>query len=224
MEQYQTEANMADIVRKELNFYFGGDTEITSEFRYGSGRTDLVFSRTSEKYLAKRAKALGKLIPIEKRDYLRMFLQIRDRKRISEDKFYEVGARQPRYKKKALSWLLENNFVMNKGNKIKTAPDLRRHITESHAVELKIKDWRTALEQAYGGRAYTNAQYVALAEENIDPVLENLDEFKRYNIGVVAVRKNVGCEVIHDPEKSSPFSPIHTWRLNERTLKVMDPN
>lgn len=224
MDGFSAEKRMKKPVKTSLKSKFGSDFKTKSEFEYEGGRADLVFLKGSKQYLARRARELGLAIPIENREYIRFFLQIHHRNEITEDYFLKLGQRNSNRKKKGLNWLVNKGFIERNGGRVRTAPELRRHVTSSYSVELKLSDWRTALEQAYRGKAFANKQYVAIDSAKADSALEHLDEFKKFNVGLITVRKGVGAEIQYEPDRIKPFSDVQKWKLNETSLQIYELN
>jgi len=198
----------------------GGPTKVIDEFSYGAGRTDIVLVRESETYRNHRLNALEIATPIERDSHLRAFLLLHSRDEVSKDYFYRLGAMSERRKKKALEWLISNGFVEEfSDEKIRTAPHLRRHITRSYSIELKLKNWKKAVKQAFRSKSFSDYQYVALDDENIIRAINNIDVFKEYEVGLVSIDQEEEQYFVHyDPDRQSPYSPLNKWRLNETTI------
>lgn len=76
----------------------------------------------------------------------------------------------------------------------------------SIAFELKLRDWRRGLRQAYRYRAFANQSYVVLDASNARSAIQNTELFVRSNIGLIAVDQ-AGKVIIHrEPVFSQPFS------------------
>ena len=52
-------------------------------------------------------------------------------------------------------------------------------------IELKLKNWKRALAQAYKYKSFSDISYVCMDESNVDAVLKHLDMFEKYNIGLI---------------------------------------
>ncbi|SEW10407.1 hypothetical protein [Halobacterium jilantaiense] len=217
---FESEAKLRETAQPILKEEFGTDnTEIVPEFSYSAGRTDLVLTSVSDKYLRRRTEELGIDIPITDKNHLKTFLQLHNRGEITKDYFYELGAADRRSKRKSLNWLIGRNFVVETGDgKVKTTPYLRQHITQTFAVELKLSKWRKALKQAVGGKSFAEFRYVLLDADHIGPALNNREMFEDRNVGLLSVDKQ-GNYVEHvSATRVDPFSPLNTWMLNETTL------
>ena len=82
---------------------------------------------------------------------------------------------------------------------------LNKRKPEIIAIETKIRDWRTALRQAFTRLFYVDRSYIALPEKylsKIDKVLA-----KKYGIGVISVDGH--AKIVQRAEKSSK---VMKWR------------
>jgi len=217
---FETEDELRQIATPLLKEKFGTDhTQVVPEFSYSAGRTDVVLTSVSDKYLQRRTEELGIEIPITEKNHLKTFLQLHNRGEITKEYFYELGASGRRSKKASLDWLIERNFVVETDDgKVKTAPYLRRHITQTYAVELKLSKWRTALKQAVRGKSFAEFRYVVLDADHVDAALDNKQEFQERDVGLLSVDTQGNCVEHVSATRVNPFSPLHTWLLNETTL------
>lgn len=218
---FESEAEMKTVARNVLDSRFtGGPTKVIEEFSYGAGRTDLVLAKESESYRGHRLNVLGIDTAIERDSHLRAFLLLHSRDEISKDYFFRLGAMDERKKRTALKWLITNGFVEELADdRIRTAPHLRRHVTRSYSIELKLKNWQKAVKQAFRSKSFSDYQYVALGDEYILRAIDNIDVFKEYGIGLVSIDRDDEQYVVHyEPDRETPYSPLNKWRLNETTM------
>lgn len=86
-------------------------------------------------------------------------------------------------------------------------------------IELKLKNWKRALAQAYKYKSFSDISYVCMDESNIDSVLKHLDMFEKYNIGLITISKNKKATIVHKPNATEPYAK----NLYEKaTLKFND--
>ena len=86
-------------------------------------------------------------------------------------------------------------------------------------IELKLKNWKRALAQAYKYKSFSDISYVCMDESNIDSVLKHLDMFEKYNIGLITISKNKKVTIVHKPSATEPYAK----NLYEKvTLKFND--
>jgi hypothetical protein len=71
------------------------------------------------------------------------------------------------------------------------------------AIEMKLSNWQRALYQAIIYTTFTNKSYVAMPQKKEKIIKKNIDEFKRWGIGVLLVGHN--NKVF---ELQSPSTPI----------------
>lgn len=196
--------------------------ELIPEFDYGLGRTDLVFIDISDSYWSHRRERLDIRDAIASKQELITFLQLHDTGPITRQKFFKIGAQKAYQKRRALNWLNDNNFIEElSGGRIQTASNLRRHVTTTIAVELKLSKWREALKQASKGRSYAEYRYVALDQDHIAPAKSNLDKFKATNVGLLSIDEDGMVNFHWKPPKVDPYSELYRWKLNEDSISSL---
>ena len=189
------------------------------EFEYANGRCDLVYAKESEAYLERRFKELGISSHMLNDHQLMTFLHLKSRGEISKNYLMEIGALEEGKKRAALESLIEKNFIVKvQGGKLRTAHNLRRHVLESYSIELKLENWKRALEQAIRSKSYSEYQYVALPESAILPAQDHIEEFISSNVGLIEIFEDAEFYIHHEPNQEDPYSPINQWRLNEKTI------
>lgn len=201
------------------------DFEVLTEFDYGPGRADLVFVNVSEPYWRRRIDRLDLDMPIPSRNTLISFLQLHGRTGpVTKDYFFELGAQKTRQKRTSLNWLDEHGFIEETADgKIRTARDLRRHVTTTVAVELKRRKWRKAIKQASRGRSFADYKYVALDRDHIQPALDNIEDFRERNVGLMSIDDSGDCEIHFEPDRGQPHSELYRWKINEVTVSKLSP-
>lgn len=73
-------------------------------------------------------------------------------------------------------------------------------------IELKLKNWKRALAQAYKYKSFSDISYVCMDEGNVDSVLKHLDMFEKYNIGLITISKNKKVNIIYKPAATDPYA------------------
>jgi hypothetical protein len=74
------------------------------------------------------------------------------------------------------------------------------------SVELKIKNWRRALAQAFKYRAFSHLSFVLMDADRSKPALNNLNKFFNYNIGFATLDNHGDFRVHSLPTAFPPFS------------------
>jgi hypothetical protein len=198
------------------------NTQVITEFEYSTGRADVVLLDISQAYWERRVDNLNLTQPIDEKVNLQTFLQLHGRGPVTPDYFLEIGALDRREKSSALNWLESNGFIdrLDDG-RIRTAKKFRRHVTTSISVELKLSKWKDALNQAKRGSSFTQYQYVAIDEDHVKKAKNQISHFIDSNVGLLSIDSDGECTFHYRPERNTPVSKLHQWRLNERSLEMM---
>lgn len=86
------------------------------------------------------------------------------------------------------------------------------------SFELKLKDWKRAAKQAFRYKSFSNISYVVLSAYNVDLIYNNIEIFKKYNIGLAIFGKKNNFEIIYKPEAAKPFSN----NMNSKIISRID--
>lgn len=73
-------------------------------------------------------------------------------------------------------------------------------------IELKLKNWKRALAQAYKYKSFSDISYVCMDESNMNVVLKHLDMFEKYNIGLITISKTKKVNIIFKPNATEPYA------------------
>lgn len=118
----------------------------------------------------------------------------------------------------ALLTLMEDNFISFRKGYYFSHNKYADVLTDSIAIEAKLKDWRRALKQAYRYKWFADKSFVFLPLENIAVPMANVSLFERYNVGLASVSKTEGIEVVHAPYAETPISRPMRIALNEHLI------
>ena len=215
---FDTETAMGNQATESLRDILGNcTTEVFTEFSYGAGKTDFVVANISDTYLQRRLNELDLGRPIDPA-YLQAFVLLHRRDKITRRYFDQLYSGKPPTDT-VLRWLHNHGFIQWIGKrKIRTTPNLRRHVTMSFAVELKLSKWQQALKQAYRAKSYADYQYVELDKSHVEPALQNQEQFEKYGIGIISIEDSGECIVHYRPDRTDPTTPLTVWKLNEQTF------
>lgn len=98
----------------------------------------------------------------------------------------------------------ENEIVLEP-NGLFGIPDIMIKNKKVISIEAKLKNWKRALVQAYKYRCFSEKSYVFMDNDYIGAPLENISEFKKFNIGLAGV-SNQKIEIYYEPQEMQPFS------------------
>ena len=71
------------------------------------------------------------------------------------------------------------------------------------AIEVKIKDWKTALRQANLNQFAVDKSYVALCSRYAAPALSNISMFSAHGVGLIIIQPDCSYKVILSPRPSN---------------------
>lgn len=165
----------------------GDFDEVAFEIPSGYGIADVVFYSLDESAINNRLS--DNRWPIDETNVLRILLCL---KSVGIDESVSITTlRQwmPNLKHDVLSYLIENGYLLQDDTNETYKPGVKYQngLRQSVAIEAKLKDWKRGLFQAYRYRRYADKSYLAVYTKHINPPLKNIDQFKKYNVGLIEV-------------------------------------
>jgi hypothetical protein len=106
-------------------------------------------------------------------------------------------------------------------------PDYLLVITSGRAisyivgVELKLRNWRRGLLQAFRYRNFTNEAYVVIDRDHIEPALANRQHFLRAGIGLASFDEGGVFEIHVVASPGKPFSKLLAERITVRVSEAL---
>lgn len=85
------------------------------------------------------------------------------------------------------------------------------------SFELKLKDWKRAAKQAFRYKSFSNIAYVVLCSKSANTAINNIEVFRRYNIGLAKFDTNSCFEILYKPESGKPYSE----NLNQKLVQTI---
>ena len=90
----------------------------------------------------------------------------------------------------------------------------RRRAYYSIAFEMKLRNWKRALNQAYRYKSFSEYAYVVMDDKFVTPALKNLDLFQKSNVGLISL-KNGRVSRHFIPERDEPYHLPHKEKILE---------
>ncbi|RJQ58132.1 MAG: hypothetical protein C4517_15630 [Stygiobacter sp.] len=84
------------------------------------------------------------------------------------------------------------------------------------AIEAKLKNWKSALNQAYKNTSFAHYSYVLLPPTVLKPAVQNKDEFIKRNVGLLTIEKGE-IQIIFNAEINAPFIP----RITNEAMELL---
>lgn len=72
-------------------------------------------------------------------------------------------------------------------------------------IEVKLKNWKRALQQAYKYRSFSDVAFICMDDKNIKPALANLEIFKKSNIGLISINSKNEVIIHFEPSLKKAF-------------------
>lgn len=74
-------------------------------------------------------------------------------------------------------------------------------------IELKLKNWKRAMRQAFRYRAFCEQSYVIIDNARIKPALKSIEDFINFNVGLASIDiHSKSLEIHYKPKIEEPFS------------------
>lgn len=142
------------------------------------------------------------------------------RKKFSIKNVSELSGTSLNSSKKAVKEFIDAGFCEKTDDnfyiKIKNPKPLCKSII---AIEAKLKDWKRALWQAGRYKIFSSQSWVVLDRHSANPAILNIQEFKKYNIGLATVTANGIYEEIYTPVPEEHKSELAFWKANSLLAK-----
>lgn len=189
---------------------------VFEEIGGGYGIADLVIIKNKTDFLRFLERREGAYL--RSNDEIKVFMFILKRKNgVSfEDILNNHYIPAEKLKYKILKYLIEIDAVsLNEGNyhRNKSFSLFSPNII---AIEGKLSNWQSGLAQAIRYQRFAQSAYVALDKNYIHRV--DLNEFKKYNIGLISVGSKV--EQMFKPQIKQPSDPIMRYRITENIIQA----
>lgn len=120
--------------------------------------------------------------------------------------------------RKFLAELEELGYIEICGSCIKSIKKVDAVTTNLVAIEAKIWDWKSGIEQAKRYKQYADTVYVAISSDYIQKVDINI--FKTYNIGLMSV-SNGKLNIPLKPKKEKTATPDIKYYMADKFLRQL---
>ena len=81
------------------------------------------------------------------------------------------------------------------------------------SIELKLKNWKQGIIQAFRYKNFSNDVYLILDNENIKPALKGIEKLKKYNVGLASFDTNKNLYIHYTPSPEKPHSNFYMNNL-----------
>lgn len=198
---FRYESEMIPVLVENLSKIFK-TKHITTEFSTGNGVADLVFTtEMNEENLFFNDYGLMAL-------FVNLFQQ---NKMLNTELLYGSNYNKARLKK-LLGYLVDDDFIVFKGDEIIPNRKYKAHTQNLFSVEAKLNDWRSGFSQALRYKFFSHKSYLAYPQKFIHRV--DLDLLRKHNIGLISVQQDT-IHLVYKPKTEKPQDITSYYFLSE---------
>lgn len=203
---FASEKELVEKLIQELQVRY--DTKyIVRELRGGNNIADVVYTSDIDR---------SQIVFDEYFNAYYYFQNIYNKKRVNLNNIKIPNKKTSRKFNSFLSDLEELGYIKVNGSYVETIKKIDAVTQNFIAIEAKISDWKSGLEQANRYRQFANEVYVAISEEHLSKV--NRDMFKEMNIGLMSV-SNEGMKIVLKAKKKKVEQLDIQYYIMDRFLK-----
>lgn len=212
---FSTEKDLVNKLKNNYSIICNWDTstyttKLLEEVDLGFGVADLVISKMKPSQNSKQTYLTYFDITIYK--------IIESNPEISFEKIKHITKADSSTIKKSIEKLMLESYVKEMDTLYKLGRTYKNCLTDSIAIEAKLKNWKRALNQAYRYKWFASTSYVVLDEKRISGAVLNIDLFKKMNVGLACIDKKGNVSVLFKPKKEKPIDEKMQMLLNEKVL------
>lgn len=210
---FETEYNLVSCFKDNLNSVFSLHSEpiVLEEVKLGFGIADLVISERTDDPLRVEDDFLTAVD-------ISVYGIVEKRKKVTLDLISNQTKCNKAQITKSLNKLIRRALIQKDDVYFILTSKYELAYSQSIAIEAKLKNWKRALMQAYRYKWFADYSYVVLDHSHIKPALQNLELFKKYNIGLISICPNGFFERHNTPRKEQPLDKRMQILLSETLL------
>lgn len=212
-------ATEKDLILKLKDNYNGickwnsNDIKILEEVNLGFGIADLVFTRLTSKKI--------KYTNILNLFDINIYTIIQSKGIISISEIQNITKSNISDINKSINKLILESYINKKDSFLTVKRTYKSIALESIAIEAKLKNWQKALQQAIRYQWFAMYSYVVMDSKFVQPALNNINEFKKNNVGLAEI-DILGKTIIHyKPVKRKPIDTRMSIMLNEELKRTI---
>lgn len=203
---FTSEKELVEKLVKELKLKYNTNY-IVKELRGGNNIADVVYTSEIER---------DKIVFDEYFNAYYYFHEIYNKKKVNIDKIKITDKNTNKKFNNFLHELEAMGYIKLEGSYIKTIKKIDTVSKNLVAIEAKISDWKSGLEQANRYKQFANETYVAISDEFVSKV--DKDKFKESNTGLMSVSEN-GMKIIIKAKKKKVENLDIQYYIMDRFLK-----
>ncbi len=214
--KFEAESDLIRVIKHKIrNVYTGKNIEIFEEISLGFGVADIIICDFKES----NKKNKDFIVGLSGTD-ANIYNIIHKSKNVSFDVLYDRTRSSKKTISVSLTKLISLKYIKQVNNIFMINKEYEFPFRNVFAIEAKLRNWKRALNQAHRYKWFAEYVFVVLDAYHAEPAIQNLDMFKRYNVGLVTIAPD-GSFVRHfKPTKERPYDPIMQIILSEKIKAI----
>jgi hypothetical protein len=210
--KFLSETELIGVLKQTLKQIFSrGNIELFEEVSLGYGIADLVICNVENQ------KASGNHSDVFlKRSDINIYNLINEKPRVTFDSIFDTTRSSKQSISESLVKLITLDYIKQIDNYFSIQKEYEQPYKSSFAIEAKLKDWKRALNQAQRYKWFAEYSYVVMDEHYSQPAIQNIDTFKKYNVGLATINTEGEFYRFYNPKRQKPYDPIMQILLSEK--------
>lgn len=214
--KFETEIDLVNVLRDHLlkNYNVGDNIKIFEEVSLGFGIADLVVTN----FVTDKSLISNSHFKLDINDINIYDLISKNTNGISYEDLFKILRTNKSSLNNSLKKLFKDNFIIEIDsffhiNKIYTFP-----FKDNFAIEAKLKNWKRALQQAYRYKWFAEYSIVVIDEYHSKKAIENINTFKKYNIGLATISSEKVFKKHYFPKREIPLDNKMKMLMSEMVI------
>jgi predicted transcriptional regulator len=214
--KFETEIELVNVLRDHLtkNYKVGDNIKIFEEVSLGFGIADLVVTN----FVSDISTVSNSHFKLDVNDINIYDLISKNINGISFEKLIEILRTNKSSINNSLNKLYNDNFIIEKDSKFFINKEYVFPFKNNFAIEAKLKDWKRALKQAYRYKWFAEYSFVVIDEYYSKKAIENIDIFKKYNVGLATLSSEKVFKKHYYPKSETPLDTKMKMLMSEMVI------
>lgn len=210
---FQTENNLVACFKDNIGSLFAilNDPIVLEEVKLGFGIPDLVISDRHGDQIMSYDDSLTTVD-------IYVYRVVEESKKVTIDYISNKTKCSKSQINKSLNKLIRRALIQQVDIYFVLSSKYELSYTKSIAIEAKLRNWKRALMQAYRYKWFADYSYVVLDHTYIRPAIQNIELFKKYNVGLISISSDGFFEKHYTPKKEKPIDVRMQILLSETLL------
>jgi predicted transcriptional regulator len=200
---FKSEQEMVGVVKESLKDLFGDQkVGIFEEIGLGNGVADIVIC-----FYSKNVDFVNLNKSFLNYHDINIYHIVREKEEVTEDELIHITRSSKKEIRSSLNILYEESLIERTHEAVLRSRKYMYPFKRNVAIELKLKNWRRGLKQAYRYRWFADYSYLILDQDYSSIAIKNIGIFDKYNVGLATIGSTGEILRHFDPKNDEPFDP-----------------